>query len=231
MNEIINLFKAPNKIERIEDIFTDSSLRAIGIIADVNQGKSNVIYHCIKALQENYEVSIFSYGLHMDVEGMYKINSINELENIHDSIVFIDEFPSLFRLSNKRQVEKFEESMRKVFQHTSNNIVVICGLAHNFNKFLSGLLQVIILKQSTLEDFIQRSPIQQAVASFSPSGMKYVGKGSTLLTMPKNVALIYNVIATPAWTEVIIPHEKEYDSKALFCQPILKPKIAQDSAG
>lgn len=211
------------KIESVEEIFNDTTIRAIGIIADVNQGKSNTIYHCIKALQNKYKVNIYSYGLHMDVAGMYKINSINELESIHDSVIFIDEFPSLFSMNNARQKEKFEESMRKVFQHTSNNIVIICGLPHNFTKFLAGLLQVIVFKQCTIEDFIQRSSPQQAVSSFKPQGMHYVGKGSEMLTMPKNIALVYNKMDTPRWTEVEIPHEKEFDSKEIYCKPILRP--------
>jgi len=211
------------KIENVEEIFDDPTIRAIGIIADVNQGKSNVIYHCIKALKAKYKVNIYSYGLHMDIEGMMKINSINELESIHDSIVFLDEFPSLFSLNNARQKEKFEESMRKVFQHTSNNVVVICGLPHCFTKFLAGLLQIVVFKQCTIEDFIQRSSPQQAIGSFRPQGLHYVGKGSEMLTMPKNIALVYDKMNTPKWTEVIVPHEKEFDTKELFCKPILNP--------
>lgn len=212
------------RINSVEELFSDPSIRAIGIIADVNQGKSNLIYHCIKTLKAKYNVNIYSYGLHMDIEGMYKINSINELESIHDSVIFIDEFPTLFSLNNHRQKEKFEESMRKVFQHTSNNCVVICGLPHSFTKFLAGLLQIIVFKQSTIEDFIQRSSPQQAIAAFRPQGLHYVGKGSEMLTMPKNIALVYDKMNTPKWTEIEIPHEKEYDSKELYCKPILNPR-------
>lgn len=209
--------------KELADIFSPD-VRAIGIIADVDQGKSNVIYHCIKALQARYDVSIYSYGLHMDVKGMLKINSINELESIRNSVIFLDEFASLFSLNNARQKEKFEKSMRMIFQHTANNIVVICGLPHNFTKFLAGLLQIIIFKQCTLEDFIQRSSPQQAVASFSPAGLHHVSKGSEMLTMPKNIALIYDRIAVKKWTEVKVPYESETDSKALYNQVILKPK-------
>lgn len=213
------------KYNYVEEIFDDPSIRAIGVIADVNQGKSNVIYHCITQLTNKYEDSIWSYGLHLDIPGMLKINSINEMEQVRDSLIFIDEFPTLFRLSNRRQVEKFEETMRKVFHHTSNNTVVIAGLPHNFNKFLSALLQVVVFKACTLDDFIQRSPVQQAVASFSPSGMKRVDKGSTMLDMPRDVALIYNRTRTPRWSEVTVPYHPEFDSKALLCNPIRRLRV------
>lgn len=210
-----------NKYEKVTEIFDDVSIRAIGIIADVNQGKSNVIYHCIKELQKKYTDQIYSYGLHLDIPGMIKINSIVEMEGIRNSLIFIDEFPSLFNLRNARQVDKFENTMRKIFHHTSNNTVVICGLPHNFNKFLSGLLQVIVFKRCTIEDFIQRSSPQQAIAgSFSPAGLHQVNKGSELLDMPKNVALIYDRNAVAKWSEVEVPYEADCDSKALYCAPI-----------
>src|SRR5688572_4262581 len=120
------------KITTVEDIFADPSIRAIGLIADPNQGKSNTIYYVIKALQAKYETKMYAYGLRVMFDGIQRINSIEELESISNSVIFLDEFPSLFSLSNRRQKEKFEESMRKIYH--SNNIVVICGLPHNFNK-------------------------------------------------------------------------------------------------
>jgi hypothetical protein len=213
-----------DKYESVLEIFKNKKIRAIGIIGDVDQAKSNVIYHCIKNLHEKYQDKIYSYGLHLDIDGTTKINSIADMEAISDSIIFIDEFPNLFSLNNRRQLDRFENTMRQVFHHTSNNTVVICGLPHNFNKFLSGLIQIIILKQCTLEDFIQRSSPQQAIASFSPAGLHYTTKGSELLKMPKNVAIVYNRTATTKWSEVQVPYEKEFDSKDLFCKEIRVPK-------
>lgn len=214
-----------NKYEKVTEIFDDKSIRAIGIIADINQGKSNVIYHCIKEIHRKYEDKIYSYGLHLDIDGVTKINMIEELEGISNSFIFIDEYTSLFSVKNARQKEKFEATMRTIFHHTSNNTVIICGLPHNFDKFLSGLLQVLVFKQCRLEDFIQRSSPQQAVSSFSPAGLHFASKGSAILKMPKNIALIYEV-ANPAskWSEVEIPYEKDCDTKALFCANIRVPR-------
>lgn len=207
-----------NKITSVEDIFSDPSIRAIGIIADPNSGKSNTIYHCIKALQANYTAKMYAYGLRVMFEGVQRINSIEELEKITNSVIFLDEFPSLFSLSNRRQTEKFEESMRKIYH--SNNIVVICGLPHNFNKFLSSLLNAIIFKQCTLVDFIQRSPAERIIASFSPATGSHIQKGSRMLTMPKDTALIYD--GDHYW-DVDVPYVEEGDAKR-FNVPILQPK-------
>jgi hypothetical protein len=207
-----------NKITCVEDIFKDPSVRAIGLIADPNTGKSNTIYHCIKALQANYTAKMYAYGLRVMFDGVQRINSIEELEKITNSVIFLDEFPSLFSLNNRRQVEKFEESMRKIYH--SNNIVVICGLPHSFNKFLSGLLNAIIFKQSTLVDFIQRSPAERIIASFSPAIGSAIQKGSRMLTMPKDVALVFD--GEHYW-DVDVPYVEEGDAKR-FNAPILTPK-------
>jgi hypothetical protein len=213
------------KYENVLEIFEDKSIRAVGIIADINQGKSNTVYHCIDALRQTYEDKIYSYGLHMDVESVTKINMVEELEGISDSIIFIDEYASLFSLSNRRQVEKFEATMRTIFQHKFNNTVVICGLPHNFNKFLSGLLQILVFKQCRLEDFIQRSSPQQAVAAFSPAGLHHIEKGSAILKIPKDWALIYDVTKPDSkWSEVQIPYLANFDSKALFSAEIRRPR-------
>lgn len=208
------------KITSVEELFNDPSIRAIGLISDPNQGKSNTIYHCIKAIQAKYNATIYAYGLRVMFDGVQRINSIEELERITNSVIFLDEFPSLFSLNNRRQVEKFEESMRKIYH--SNNIVVICGLPHNFTKFLSGLLNAIIFKQSTLVDFIQRSPAERIIASFSPAIGSSIQKGSRMLTMPKDVALIYD--GEHYW-DVDVPYIEEGDAKR-FNAPILLPKVA-----
>jgi hypothetical protein len=207
------------KITSVEDIFSDPSIRAIGLIADPNQGKSNVIYYCIKAIQKHYNAKMYAYGLRVMFEGVQRINSIEELESISNSVIFLDEFPSLFSLNNRRQKEKFEESARKIYH--SNNILIICGLPHNFDKFLSGLLNAIIFKQATLVDFIQRSPAERIIASFSPAIGSQIQKGSRMLTMPKDVALVYD--GQHYW-DVDVPYIEEGDAKR-FNQPILQPKV------
>lgn len=204
------------KVQTLEDLFKDPSIRMIGVIGDPNTGKSQVIYRCIKTLQEKYITKMYSYGLKVKLDGVQDIHMIEELEKIHDSVIFIDEFPSLFRLSNRRAKEDFEESMRKIYH--SNNIVIICGLPHNFDKFLSGLLNAIVFKQSTIVDFIQRSPVERIIKSYS--GGYQVQKGNRVLTMSNDIALIYD---GEHFVEVDVKYVEEGDSKR-FNMPILTPK-------
>ena len=205
-------------IQSVEDLFKDPSIRSVGVISDVNQGKTNTLNHIIKALSARcVGVNIWSFGLRTNFEGVQTINSIEELESITNSVVIIDEFPDMFDLSNARQMVKFEKTMRKIFH--SNNIFVICGLPRNFNKKLAAMLQAVIFKQCTLTDFIQRSPVDEAIKSYAPEYGSEIQKGSTMLTMPKDVALIRDV-NTKHWYPVSVPYVQEGDSKR-FNPPIL----------
>lgn len=207
-----------NKLQKVEDIFNDPSIRVIGICADPNQGKSNTIYHLIDVLKTKYEgVKMYSYGLRVQVEGVRDIHTIYELENINNSVIFIDEFYDMMNMGNRKQAERAEKTLRTIYH--SNNIMILCGLPRNFNKFVSGMLQACIFKQSTLEDFIQRSTLQQCMMAYS--GGFQVTKGQYLLKMPKNVALVWT--GGKHFDEVEIPY-CEYGDTKRFNPPILTPK-------
>jgi hypothetical protein len=130
----------------------------------------------------------------------------------------MDEFPTFLRLSNRKSMEASENSLRTVYH--SNNILVLSGLPHNYNKFISGLLQVTIFKQSNLEDFIQRSSLQQFTASYN--GGYSVSKGQALLKMDKSTALVW--INGGFCYEVNVPYVKWGDTK-LHNKPILVEKV------
>ncbi len=207
-----------NRITRPEDIFNDPSLRVVGICADPNQGKSNLIYHLINVLKTKYEgVSIYSYGLRVQVEGVRDIHTIYELENISNSVIFVDEFYDMMNMGNRKQAERAEKTLRTIYH--SNNIMILCGLPRNYNKFVSGMLQAAIFKQSTLEDFIQRSTLQQCIMAYS--GGFQVTKGQYLLKMPKNVALVWT--GGKHFDEVDVPY-CEYGDTKRFNPDILQPK-------
>lgn len=206
-----------NRISKVEDIFNDPSLRVIGICADPNQGKSNTIYHLINVLKTKYQnVKMYSYGLRVQVEGVRDIHTIYELENINNSVIFVDEFYDMMNMGNRKQAERAEKTLRTIYH--SNNIMILCGLPRNYNKFVSGMLQACIFKQSTLEDFIQRSTLQQCMMAYS--GGFQVTKGQYLLKMPKNVALVWT--GGKHFDEVDVPY-CEYGDTKRFNPDILVP--------
>jgi hypothetical protein len=220
-------FPSKRKIYSVADIFSDASVRSVGVISDVHQGKTNTLNHIVKALQERYDASIWAAGLRVEMDGVEILNSVQELESIYNSVVIVDEFPDLFDLSNAKQQRDFEKSMRKIYH--SNNILVICGLPRNFNLRLGAMLQAVIFKQSTLTDFIQRSPTEQAIKSYSSAFGSDIQKGSNMLTMPKNRAL-YHEIGSKHWWDLDVPYMESVDAKR-FNPPILRERPVEIDLG
>jgi len=168
---------------KITDLFNSPFVG--GIIGDTNSGKSNLIYHIIEELNNKFEFKLFTYGLKYDIKGANSIYSMDELEKIKDSVIFIDEFFSLFNLDDRRNKSQAERTLRLL--HHNNNIIILCGLPGNFKKFISAKINIILYKQVTFEDFINGSSVKKNV-------LKYMGerRGSSVLNLNKNECLIYD---------------------------------------
>jgi len=173
------------------------------IIADANQGKSNFIYHIIKKLNSRYDFNLYTYGLKSDVKGANKIYSLDELERIRDSVIFLDEFYDLFDLEDRHNKSIAERTLRLLFHN--NNIIILSGLPENYKKFISAKVSITFYKQCTFEDFVNGSSSKKKI-------LKYHGskRGSSILHMGKDECLIYD---GNHYYDYKIPYLKERDSK------------------
>lgn len=187
--------------ERLLDLFKTPKL--IGVVADANTGKSNMLYWAIKTMQERYNFKLYSYGLRVNL-GEQKIYSVEELEIVRDSIIIIDEFASLFDVDDRKEKKQIERTLRLIFHN--NNVVLFSGLPENFKKFIASKLNAVIYKKCALKDFINGSRVK-AVA------MNYEGQeqGAAVLNIPVQTAIVYDGIH---YTHVNIPHMTEFDTKA-----------------
>lgn len=174
----------------------------ISIVSDVNQGKSNLVYHLIKELTENFQFNLYTYGLRYDLPLAKQINSLAELEKIRDSVIFLDEFQSLFNLEDRKCKQLIEQTLRLI--HHNNNILVLIGVAENFKKFISSRISVVFYKQVTFENFINGSSIKNKI-------MNYCGyeKGSSLLKLEVDEVIVFD----GSYTKYKIPYLPEFDSK------------------
>jgi len=195
-DKIINLFKAP---------------KLIGLVADANEGKSNLIYWAIKALRDDYKFGLFSYGLRAHVVGEQKIYSVEQLEIIHDSIIIIDEFASMFDIDDRKEKKQIEQTLRLIFHN--NNVVLLCGLPENFKKFIASKLSCIIYKRCALKDFINGSRVKQVAYNYRGSEL-----GAAVLNVEKDKAIVYD---GSHYHKVTIPYILEGDTKRDNA-PILK---------
>ena len=177
----------------------------VGVIADVHQGKSNLIYHTIEELQRRFRAQIYTYALRSEIPNTMKVSSVEKLETIRDSVIFIDEFYSLFELDNRKKTALIEKTLRRIFW--SNNMLVLCGLPQNFNKFISGKLSHVIFKQCTLVDFVNGSRAKNIAYSYREDEL-----GSAMLAIPKDKALVFEA-ENLNYSMVHIPYLKNRDMK------------------
>ncbi len=187
---------------KIQDIFNEPKI--IGIVGTPNSAKSNLIYHFIRELKKAGKFNLFYFGLRNKINHN-EIHSIKELEQIKNSVVILDEFSSLFDLDDRKQKRQIESSLRLIFHN--NNILVLCGVPNNFKKFISGKLDIIIYKKLFYDDLVNGSKIKKVLSDYQDiSGIK----GSEVLNIPKNKALLYNGKYSLIEN---IPYLKEFDKK------------------
>ena len=190
----------------------------IGLCANVNEGKSNTLYYILDELNKDFHFKVYTYGLKCEYPNTLLIHSVDEMEQIQDSIIIIDEVFSLWDLDNRKSKSLIESTLRLL--HHNNNILVVCGLAENFKKFLSAKLNAVIFKRITFADLINGSRVKNIIMSY-----KGYERGSSMLNLEKGEAIFYDGLR---YDKLDIPYMKEYDSKAKNV-PIIVEKVCNKS--
>lgn len=208
--------------ESIATIFDDPHPQIMAVIADPNQGKSNALHAMARYMQERYSVNVTTYGLQNPIAGAKVIYSVPELESVQNSIVFLDEFYTLFELNtNRKNFALLEKSMRTIYHPHVNNIWVLVGLPQNFNKFISGKLSKILYKRCTLVDFINGSMAKAKAFEYRGSE-----NGASILNIAKDETILWDSEGMDkrgeAYTRITIPYIRDVDSK-LSNPPIFSP--------
>ena len=173
----------------------------IGLVANVSEGKSNLIYYLIKELLANGNKNIVSYGLRVHV-GERVINSLKELEECKDEVIFLDEMMTLFDLDNRMEKRQIENTLRLIAHN--NNILILCGLPENFKKFVCGKISSWIFKKVTLDDLINGSTAKKIIVAY-----RGIERGTEVLSLGKNECIVY----TNHYYKVTIPYVEECDTK------------------
>lgn len=204
----------------LEDLLRDKSLRVIGVVGDKNQGKSGLLYNMIRILQKLApNTQIVSFRLIMKIDGVLSLNTLLELSKIRNSFIIIDELKTIVDTDNRKETQTFLEILQTLYH--ANNTIIVCGLAHNFNGKISGELEAIIFKQTTLISIIKRSNLDYILRPLRHEGQ--ASKNEYVLTMPINGALIYHPHMQKSWHYIEIPYLKDCDTKK-DNEPIIKWK-------
>ena len=186
--------------DKITDYFKKPEV--IGIIADINEGKTNLIHHLIDELKKTYSFNLVTFGLKSEIKETKIINSLDQLEETRDSLIFLDEFYTLFDLDDRKKKRQIESTFRLI--NHNNNILVLVGVPENFKKFISSKITTCFYKKVKINDFINGSSVKSNMISYKGQGM-----GSKMLNLSKGEVLVFD----GDYRLFNIPYLKEYDSK------------------
>ncbi len=187
--------------------------KVMGIVGNANEAKSNLIYWLLDELNKDFKLNVFVYGLRCPVANTIEVHSVEEIEQVKDSILIVDEITSLFDLDNRKVKAQIENTIRLIFHN--NNILVVCGLGENFKKFLSAKLSAVIFKKVTIADLINGSTVKNILMAYKGNE-----RGNNILNLDLNEALVFDGLH---YTKITVPYLKKYDTKAKNV-PILVPK-------
>lgn len=187
--------------EKLIDLFKTPKL--IGLVGDANEAKSNLLYFAIQTMQGKYNFKLYSYGLRVSL-GEQKIYSVEELEVIHDAVIIIDEFASMFDVDDRKEKRQIEQTLRLIFHN--NNVVLLSGLPENYKKFIASKLDAIVYKRCALKDAINGSRVKQVMYNYRGAEL-----GAAMLNVEKNKAILYD---GTHYTTVEVPYVESLDTKA-----------------
>ena len=176
--------------------------KLISIIGNTNSGKSNLIYHIVDTLQKESVFNLVTFGLKYSLPGAHEIWSLEELENIENSLIITDETFSLFDLDNRTKKKQIEQTLRLL--HHQNNVLLLSLLPENCIKFIASKIDAMIFKKCTLGDFINGSLVKRVATQY-----KGPEAGTSLLGIKVNNALVYDG-NFKMWD---VPYIEKYDSK------------------
>jgi hypothetical protein len=200
----VDLIESPtDNHEKLLGLFESPKL--IGVVGDADNGKSNMLYFVIKALRAGYKFNLYSFGLRVNIAGEQKIYSVEQLETIHDSIIILDEFASLFDIDDRKEKKQIEKTLRLIFHN--NNVVLLCGLPENYKKFIASKLDAMIFKRCALGDFINGSRIKKVAFNYSDYEM-----GAAVFNIAVDKAIVYD---GKDYHKVSIPYVPDTDTKAV----------------
>lgn len=177
--------------------------KVIAVVADINTGKSMLLYHLIEEAMKKHTFNLFYYGLRLDVKGAQRIYSVAELEGVRDSIIIVDELSSLFDLDNRKTRKNIENTLRLI--NHNNNILILCGVAENFKKFIGAKINQIFFKKTTIADLINGGVVKARLLAY-----KGYELGSELLNMRIDETLFYD---GKHYRVFKVPYYAKYDSK------------------
>lgn len=178
-----------------------------------NSGKSMALYHLIISYLKQYKGIVRTFGIpveqltyikkYANSNNIQPFNSLLELEQIKESIIIIEEFGTLLDTNDRQKKRQIEEILR-VVNHKGNKIL-LCGLPHDFKKFITCKAKSIMFKTLKMNDLINGSDAKEILKQYQG-----VGKGVYSFHIDVSSLLLWDGMAF----EVLdIPYYEKLDNK------------------
>jgi hypothetical protein len=131
--------------------------RTIGLLGDRNQGKTNYMFYLADSYKGDRQIVFYAYpNKQLLKHKKYKsIHTLNELELLTNSIVFMDELQKHIKFYQKRTSDDFLELL-SVIAHNNNTLVFSTPMSQFITKaldvFIDGFIYFRISDMATLKN-------------------------------------------------------------------------------
>lgn len=132
-------------------------VRTVGILGDRNQGKTNYMFWLADKYKGERQIVFYAYPNKQLLKHLgYKwIHTLNELELLTNSIIFMDELQKHIKFYQKRTSDDFLELL-SVIAHNNNTLVFSTPMSQFITKaldvFIDGFAYVKISDMATLKN-------------------------------------------------------------------------------
>lgn len=186
--------------------------KVIGIVGSRHTGKSTVLLNLLDKTLQNKKVLSYVFSYHQEQRDSFDdlptmkqrqlrfFNTIEELEQIQDSFIFIDEFHFLFDLTNRNKLSLIKSCFNQL--NHNNNVVVLCSTPENYNKYVSSVCKCFMLTRLKFEELVNGSNLKRYINDLSTDL-----KASTGFYTPKYKAFYKGSVLN-------VEYNKKQDKKA-----------------
>ena len=228
LNEQIKSQRAEEEGERLKTMKINAKINVQRILRNnlsilmskTNEAKTSFMCELIKEYKDKYSGNVFAFGFNPELVtklGIKPFSSLLELENITNSIIFIDEVKVIFELENRKKAIQIDNILRLV-EHKGNKIF-LSGLPSDFKKFVCAKTICFCYKSLEITDLINGSRAKEIL-------LQYRGReiGSFGLHLPKEEVLCYD---GEFWKESF-PYRKEFDTKLSNCDLFCAKNVTEN---
>jgi hypothetical protein len=176
--------------------------RVFAIVGSKHTGKTSLLINLVEEVKQSFTTNVVCYFYHEEykkIGGVNHISSLNELEQIKNSFIFVDEFYELFDLDNRHNTQIVKCVLAQI-EH-NNNILVLCGLPDYFKKYIASQVNKWFLMSINYDEVVNGSSLASYINQLSGDF-----KGGTLLNVPQGFTLFNGVM-------IEYKYYKKYDKK------------------